>query len=158
MIRVVHPGSGSWLFTHPGSRGQKGTRIRIHYNAGILPGTIIFKFIGRNKNSVPGFKTGECCERHASDWSISLLNNFCGNERFEFTRAVPSLNIHLDYVRRRKNFIGPWPTRRKVTWDTNKKTWTKKVREVGIGSATWGLVKEVFCCRIFFSSFFLRFC
>ncbi len=24
MIRVVHPGSGSWFFTHPGSRGQKG--------------------------------------------------------------------------------------------------------------------------------------
>ncbi len=23
MIRVVHPGSGSWFFTHPGSRGQK---------------------------------------------------------------------------------------------------------------------------------------
>jgi hypothetical protein len=23
MIRVVHPGSGSSLFTHPGSRGQK---------------------------------------------------------------------------------------------------------------------------------------
>ncbi len=27
MIRVVHPGSG--FFTHPGSRGQKGSRIRI---------------------------------------------------------------------------------------------------------------------------------
>ncbi len=25
MIRVVHSGSGSWLFTHPGFRGQKGT-------------------------------------------------------------------------------------------------------------------------------------
>ncbi len=25
MIRVVHPGSGCWLSTHPGSRGQKGT-------------------------------------------------------------------------------------------------------------------------------------
>ncbi len=25
----VHPGSGSWLFTHPGSRGQKGTGSRI---------------------------------------------------------------------------------------------------------------------------------
>jgi hypothetical protein len=24
MIRVVHPGSGSYFFTHPGSRGQKG--------------------------------------------------------------------------------------------------------------------------------------
>ncbi len=24
MIRVVYPGSGSWFFTHPGSRGQKG--------------------------------------------------------------------------------------------------------------------------------------
>ncbi len=31
MIRVVHlgSGSGSWLFTHPGSRGQKGTGFRI---------------------------------------------------------------------------------------------------------------------------------
>ncbi len=31
MIRVVHPGSGirSWFFTHPGSRGQKGTGSRI---------------------------------------------------------------------------------------------------------------------------------
>ncbi len=29
MIRVVHPGSGSWLFTHPGSRGQKGNGSRI---------------------------------------------------------------------------------------------------------------------------------
>ncbi len=31
MIRVVHPESGSWFFTHPGSRGQKkgtGSRIR----------------------------------------------------------------------------------------------------------------------------------
>ncbi len=29
MIRVVHPGSGSWFFTHPGSRGTKGTGSRI---------------------------------------------------------------------------------------------------------------------------------
>ncbi len=29
MIRVVHPASGSWLFTHPGSRGHKGTGSRI---------------------------------------------------------------------------------------------------------------------------------
>jgi hypothetical protein len=30
MIRVVHPGSGSgFFFTHPGSRGQKGTEFRI---------------------------------------------------------------------------------------------------------------------------------
>ncbi len=33
MIRVVHPGSGSririLIFTHPGSRGQKGTESRI---------------------------------------------------------------------------------------------------------------------------------
>jgi hypothetical protein len=29
MIPVVHPGSGSWLFTHPGSRGQKSTVSRI---------------------------------------------------------------------------------------------------------------------------------
>jgi hypothetical protein len=29
MIRVVHPGSGSWFFTHPGSRGQKSTGSRI---------------------------------------------------------------------------------------------------------------------------------
>ncbi len=29
MIRVVHPGSGSWFFTHPGSRGQKCTESRI---------------------------------------------------------------------------------------------------------------------------------
>ncbi len=33
MIRVVHPGSGSWLFTHPGSRGQKGTGSRIRNTA-----------------------------------------------------------------------------------------------------------------------------
>jgi hypothetical protein len=31
LIRVVHPGSGSWFFTHPGSRiqGQKDTGSRI---------------------------------------------------------------------------------------------------------------------------------
>ncbi len=29
MIRVVHSGSGLWFFTHPGSRGQKGTGSRI---------------------------------------------------------------------------------------------------------------------------------
>ncbi len=29
MIWIVHPGSGSWLFTPPGSRGQKGTGSRI---------------------------------------------------------------------------------------------------------------------------------
>jgi hypothetical protein len=29
MIRYVHPGSGSWYFTHPGFRGQKGTGSRI---------------------------------------------------------------------------------------------------------------------------------
>jgi hypothetical protein len=28
MIRDVHPGYGSGLFTHPGSRGQKGPRSR----------------------------------------------------------------------------------------------------------------------------------
>ncbi len=28
--RVVRPGSGSWLFTHPRSRGQKGTGSRTH--------------------------------------------------------------------------------------------------------------------------------
>ncbi len=35
MIRVVHPGSGSRYFTHPGSKGQKGTgsRIRIRNTA-----------------------------------------------------------------------------------------------------------------------------
>ncbi len=26
-IRVVHPGSGSWFFTHPGSRGSKRHRM-----------------------------------------------------------------------------------------------------------------------------------
>ncbi len=38
MIRVVHPGSGSRLFTYPGSRGQKDNgipRIRIR-NTGIM--------------------------------------------------------------------------------------------------------------------------
>jgi hypothetical protein len=35
MIRVVHPGSGS--FTHPGSRGQKGTGSRIHNTGYNLP-------------------------------------------------------------------------------------------------------------------------
>jgi hypothetical protein len=41
MIRFVHPGSGSWLFTHPGSRGQKGTgsRIRICKTVQILFGS-----------------------------------------------------------------------------------------------------------------------
>ena len=29
MFRVAHPGSGSEFFTHPGSRGQKGTGSRI---------------------------------------------------------------------------------------------------------------------------------
>jgi hypothetical protein len=29
MIRVFQPGSGSLLFTHPGSRGQEGTGSRI---------------------------------------------------------------------------------------------------------------------------------
>jgi hypothetical protein len=29
MIRVVHPGTGSLLFTHPGSRGPNGTGSRI---------------------------------------------------------------------------------------------------------------------------------
>ncbi len=35
MIRVVHTGSGSCFFTHPGSRGQKGngSRIRIRNTA-----------------------------------------------------------------------------------------------------------------------------
>ncbi len=33
MIRVVHPVSGSWFFTHPGSRGQKGTGYRIRNTA-----------------------------------------------------------------------------------------------------------------------------
>jgi hypothetical protein len=37
MIRYVHPGSGSriWIFTHPGSRGQKstGSWIRIRNTA-----------------------------------------------------------------------------------------------------------------------------
>ncbi len=44
MIWVVHPGSGSWLFSHPWFRGQKGTGSRIrntaesnfHSNTGIL--------------------------------------------------------------------------------------------------------------------------
>jgi hypothetical protein len=30
MIRVVHPGSGSLFFTHPGSMGQNGTGSQIH--------------------------------------------------------------------------------------------------------------------------------
>ncbi len=36
MIRVVHPGSRMLTFSHPGSRGQKGTqsRIRIRNTAG----------------------------------------------------------------------------------------------------------------------------
>jgi hypothetical protein len=29
MIRAVHPWSGSWLLTHPGSRGQRATGSRI---------------------------------------------------------------------------------------------------------------------------------
>ncbi len=39
MIRVVHPGSGSWLFTYPGSRGQKGTGSRIRIPQHCAPGT-----------------------------------------------------------------------------------------------------------------------
>ncbi len=31
MIRVVHPGSGSGFFTHPGSRGQKATGSQIRF-------------------------------------------------------------------------------------------------------------------------------
>ncbi len=34
MIRVVYPESGSWFFTHPGSRGQKGTGSQIRNNDG----------------------------------------------------------------------------------------------------------------------------
>jgi hypothetical protein len=33
MIRVIHPGAGFWLFTHPGSRGRKGTGSRIRIAA-----------------------------------------------------------------------------------------------------------------------------
>jgi hypothetical protein len=33
MIRVVNPGSGSCFFSHPGSRGQKGTEFRIRNTA-----------------------------------------------------------------------------------------------------------------------------
>ncbi len=38
-IRGVHSGSGSWFFTHPGSRiqGSKGSRIRIRNTAKKLP-------------------------------------------------------------------------------------------------------------------------
>ncbi len=37
MIRVIHPGSRSWFFTNPGSRGQKGTGSWIqNRNTGIL--------------------------------------------------------------------------------------------------------------------------
>ncbi len=39
MIRDVHPGSESWYFTHPGSRGQKGTG-----SASLRPLRIILKF------------------------------------------------------------------------------------------------------------------
>jgi hypothetical protein len=36
MTRDIHPGSGSWLFTHPGSSGQRGTGSRIQIrNTGI---------------------------------------------------------------------------------------------------------------------------
>ncbi len=42
MIRVVHPGSGSWFFTHPGSRDQKGTGSRIRIRNTGLPCPIGF--------------------------------------------------------------------------------------------------------------------
>jgi hypothetical protein len=35
-IPVVHPGSGSCFFTHPVSRGQKGTGSRIHHTGLIV--------------------------------------------------------------------------------------------------------------------------
>jgi hypothetical protein len=49
MNQNVHPGSGSRIFTHPGSRGKKGTgsRIRIrntgHYDKADPPSTALNK-------------------------------------------------------------------------------------------------------------------
>ncbi len=53
MTRVVHPGSGSWFFTHPGSRGQNGTgsRIRIRNTAKATGGPLILQLAVNLVNS-----------------------------------------------------------------------------------------------------------
>jgi hypothetical protein len=45
MIRIVHSGSGSWIFTHPGSRGQKGPRSRVRIRNTAARGAAHHKYI-----------------------------------------------------------------------------------------------------------------
>jgi hypothetical protein len=55
MIRVVDPGSGSWIFTYPGSRGQNGigSRIRIrNTDAGQLVRKQSYKRVENSKSYV----------------------------------------------------------------------------------------------------------
>ena len=57
MIRDVHPGSRIRIltFTHPGSRGQKGTGSRIRISNNVYNNTKIYRTIGyrtRKKLSV----------------------------------------------------------------------------------------------------------
>ncbi len=63
MIWDVHPGSGSWFFTHPGSRIQRSKRHRIcntdlYHNVGTVP--VQFWFL----NNYKGLRTTIIMESH----------------------------------------------------------------------------------------------
>ncbi len=52
IFTIPDPGSGSWFFTHPGSRGQKGTGSRIRIRNTDNPVNKFFYWRGTRKASV----------------------------------------------------------------------------------------------------------
>ncbi len=93
MIRVFHPGSGSWFFfTHPGSRGQKGTGSRI-----------------RNT----GFKSR--CRRDFQEWRIrrKTIWKTCEEKKREtwIIRKTEAKKTSTKSILWKRLYLSPWAPR-----------------------------------------------
>ncbi len=67
MIRNVHPGSGSWFFTHPGSRGIKGT-------GSWIPGPVPQHWLSCLIKKMPEAYTLFCCRSSFNSNNIKKQN------------------------------------------------------------------------------------
>ncbi len=89
MIRVVHPGSGCWLSTHPGSRGQKGTGSA----------TLLYMYPIKSFQIIPRQKIF----RNPKHWQRHRLLQ-------EFYKKISTVSAYFILFRPNKNIFYIWET------------------------------------------------